>query len=48
MNKKNKTPYKKAEEKVSAAQISNRHMAQSNHTQVPGDMDDYFVFPYYL
>jgi len=43
MNKKNKTPYKKAEDKVSAAQISGRNMAQSNHTQVPGDVDDYFV-----
>jgi len=43
MNKKNKTPYKKAEEKVNEAQIGNRHMAQSNYTQMPGDVDDYFV-----
>ena len=43
MKKKNKTPLKKAEEIVNAAQLNDRNMAQSNLSQVPGDVNDYFV-----
>ena len=43
MKKKNKTPLKKAKEIVNAAQLSGRNMAQLNHSQVPGCMDDYFI-----
>ena len=41
--KKNKTPLKKAEEIVNAAQIYARHLAKSDLSQVPGDVNDYFV-----
>ena len=45
MKKKNKTPLKKAEVivDVAAAQLKFRNMAQSNLSQVPGDVNDYFV-----
>jgi len=43
MNKKNKTPLKKAKEIVNAAQLSGRNMDQTNRFQVPGCMDDYSI-----